>query len=129
MKSALVLEIFMAIGDAESNQYVKIDLSRFAHMFRFVTIRPDAEWNRIQHHVDVAKARKSAAKSTDIVVDFGPLSCTEKSDSDMGIDTTEAATSEESKVESKVRKALSLNNEAGIWSACCSNHLICRDMN
>lgn len=125
LKTVLTLEISMAIADAGSSLYAKIDLSHYAHMFRFVTIRSDVEWNRLQHHIDVAKARKSAAK-TGIVVDFGPLSCTETSDNDFA---TGAATNEESKVESKVRRALSFTNEADIWSGCCSDHIVCHDMN
>lgn len=114
----------MAITAAETNQYAKIVLSRFSHMFRFITIRPDAEWDRLQYHIDAAKARRSAAIISDIVVDFGPLSCGEKTDSDLSVDGDGAEKNEESKVESKVRKALSLTNETDVWSECCSTILL-----
>lgn len=100
-------------------------------MFRFITIRPDAEWDRLQHHIDAAKNRKPGTRTSDIVVDFGPLSCTEKSDSDSSLaaDPAEAEKSEESKVESKVRKALSLTNESDIWSESRSPETDCHKTN
>jgi hypothetical protein len=92
--------------------YGRFDTERAPHKLKFVILRPDAEWRRLQHYVDTAKNRQAPDKSLSIVIDFGQLSI-ENDSSNKSIHVTDTQLDKEE----TVRRALALDDETEIWSA------------
>ncbi|KAF7979674.1 hypothetical protein HWV62_41671 [Athelia sp. TMB] len=67
---------------------------------RFVSLRPDAAWDRLQEYIDEAKSAAGAA-AQNVIIDFGPLSFVEADGPSDNWGDTEAA----------IREALALGNE------------------
>lgn len=77
---------------------------------QFGTIRPEAEWRRLEHHITVAKGRNSPNVASNIVLDFGPLSF---SPSYLHSDIASVVTPTDK--EMTIRLALALGDEPRIW--------------
>ena len=77
---------------------------------QFIAMRPNDAWKHLSDHIDVAKARSSDL-STDVIIDFGPLTFLEND----GQGHKSLTYDVEKAKEMAVRRVLALDEENDIW--------------
>lgn len=108
---AYLLNVHLPPPATDVLDYGWSDTEGAPHKLQFAILQPDMEWKRTHHHVDAAKNRQAPEMSSNIVIDFGPLSM-ENDSSSKSMDSTDAQIDKEE----KVRRALALVDESEIWS-------------